>query len=53
MAVAEVCRSVGFNTDEMLAAVELYPARNQVVHANLATLIKIERTVSRPAEAAL
>jgi hypothetical protein len=40
MAVAEVCRSVGFNTDEMLAAVELYAARNQVVHANLATLIK-------------
>jgi hypothetical protein len=40
MAISEVCRSVGFNIDEMLALVQLYATRNQIVHADLAILIK-------------
>jgi hypothetical protein len=40
MAISEVCRSVGFNIDEMLALVQLYATRNQIVHTDLAILIK-------------
>jgi hypothetical protein len=40
MAISEVCLSVDFNMDDMLTVAHLYTTRNQIVHADLAVLIK-------------
>ncbi|MCJ1387104.1 hypothetical protein MMC17_010233 [Xylographa soralifera] len=38
--ISDLCRSVGFDLDDMLAVINLYATRNEIVHADLALLIK-------------
>lgn len=40
LAVAQACRHVGLNFNDMIQAIHLYSERNQVVHAGIISLIK-------------
>jgi hypothetical protein len=40
--ISDICRSMGFDMGDMLAVIDLYATRNEIVHANLALLIKQE-----------
>jgi hypothetical protein len=43
MTISEICRSVGFNTNEMTAIIYIYAERNEIMHADLGTLIRAGR----------
>ena len=38
--ISDICRSVGFEINDMLAVIDLYATRKEIVHADLALLIK-------------